>query len=163
MPTRLRAGKCAKRELEPEQLDYFLTGTDFCFFWEPPERKRDWRAVRKDLLTDFAAQHPGRRPFFWWMMDAPEPRRQRVGGKGDLVPAYDLDTNLRFGIFRKCSFVDARLLAAVAPVGAGLVVYDPADPPRYESQAAYLKRRNLFLGGEEKRIPPEGWGPEVAR
>ncbi len=29
---------------------------------------------------------------------------------------------------------------------------DPADPPRFESQAAYLRRHKLLLPGEEKRL-----------
>ena len=32
---------------------------------------------------------------------------------------------------------------------------DPADPPRYESQATYLARYGLLMRGEEKRLPPE--------
>ena len=162
MPTRLRAGKCAKRELEPEQLDYFLTGTDFCFFWEPPERKRDWKAVRGDLLRDFARDNPGRRPFFWWLVDAPGPRK-RVGGRGSIVPAYDFPENLHYGIFRRSAFVCDRLLAAVAPVGAGLTPYDPADPPTFESEASYLKRHKLFANGEERRLTEADFADEVIR
>jgi hypothetical protein len=32
------------------------------------------------------------------------------------------------------------------------VAIDPDDPPTFESQAAYLKRRGLFLAGEERRL-----------
>jgi len=40
---------------------------------------------------------------------------------------------------------------------------DPADPPAFESQAAYLQRHRLFLPGEENRIPAEASDPEVVR
>ena len=41
------------------------------------------------------------------------------------------------------------------------VAIDPADPPVFESQAAYLKRHGLFLRGEERRLPVDAFEPEV--
>jgi len=146
--------------LDDDQINYFLTGTDFTFFWHEPERTRDWRAIRSDILADWIREHPGTRPAAWWRYDAPEPRL-RVGGIGDVVPAYDFPDNLHFGIFRKSAFVCERLLSAVAPFGAHLVPFDESDPPRYESQASYLKRRKLFLPGEEKRLTDADFEDEV--
>ena len=37
---------------------------------------------------------------------------------------------------------------------------DPTDPPRYEAQAAYLKRHKLLLPGEERRLAPADFEPE---
>ncbi len=161
MPT-VKKSLAMRPVLDEDQINFFLTGIDFAFFWDEWERARDWKAIRGDLLRDFVAASPGRRPFFWWKVDAPGPRL-RVGGTGDVIPAYAIPENLRFGIFRKMSFVDDRLLAAVAPVGAGLTPFDPADPPRYESQAAYLRRHKLFLPGEEKRLTPADFEPEMVR
>jgi hypothetical protein len=146
--------------LDEDQLRYFADGTDFCFFWDDFERVRDWRAIRAEILKEWIATRPGRRPFFWWKVDAPGPRL-RVGGRGDLIPAYAIPENLRFGIFRKSAFVDERLLAAVAPVGAELTPFDPADPPRFESQAAYLDRHKLLSAAERKALPPDALEPEV--
>jgi hypothetical protein len=38
---------------------------------------------------------------------------------------------------------------------------DPHDPPQYESQASYLKRHGLFEAGEEKRLRPRDFKPEI--
>jgi hypothetical protein len=38
---------------------------------------------------------------------------------------------------------------------------DPNDPPRYESQAEYLKRHNLFELGESRRLQAKSFEPEV--
>lgn len=38
---------------------------------------------------------------------------------------------------------------------------DADDPPRFESQAAYLKRDGLFLPGEEERLTAADFEPEV--
>ncbi len=148
--------------LDDDQLRYFASGTDFTFFWHEPERGRDWRAIRGEVLRDWVTARPGTRPFYWWVADAPEPRL-RVGGVGDLVPAYAHPMNQRFGIFRKGSFVDAELLTAVGKAGDHLVPLDVSDPPRFESQASYLRRLGLFLSGEEKRIPADAFDPEVVR
>ena len=161
MPT-VKKSLAMRVVLDEDQINFFLTGIDFAYFWDEPERGRDWQSIRSDILTDWIKEHPGTRPFYWWVADAPEPRL-RVGGVGDLVPAYASAKNLRFGIFRKSHFVDADFLRAVAPVGDHLVPLDPEDPPRYESQAAYLKRRKLFSPGEEKRLPADAFEPEVVR
>jgi len=164
MPLKIK--RTRRIELSQEQIDFFLAGDDFVFFWDEWERSRDWRAVKDELLDDFIAEHPGRRPFFWWVVDAPEPRR-RTGGKGDLVPAYSHPTNLKFGIFRKGCFVDAELLRAWNKIGCATTrppqVYDADDPPRYESQAAFLDRHGLLTVAERKALPPDAFEPEVVR
>ena len=45
---------------------------------------------------------------------------------------------------------------------SGLPAYDAADPPSYESQAAYLKRLALFEPGEERRLKPDAFEPVLA-
>lgn len=37
------------------------------------------------------------------------------------------------------------------------VAIDDRDPPRYESEAAYLDRHGLFLPGERKRLKKADW------
>jgi hypothetical protein len=41
------------------------------------------------------------------------------------------------------------------------VPIDPSDPPRFESQASYLRRHGLFMPGEEKRLPKDAFEPEI--
>jgi len=38
---------------------------------------------------------------------------------------------------------------------------DPTDPPVFESEAAYLKRLDLLLTGEEARLPADAFDDEV--
>ena len=65
MPLKIK--RTRRIELSQEQIDFFLTGDDFVFFWDEWERSRDWRAVKDELLDHFIAGHPGRRPLFCWV------------------------------------------------------------------------------------------------
>jgi hypothetical protein len=40
---------------------------------------------------------------------------------------------------------------------------DPDNPPVYESQSSYLKRHNLFVPGEERRLKAKDFEPEAIR
>lgn len=165
MPT-VKKSLAMRPVLDEDQLEYFRSGTDFAVFWDEPQRGQDWQSVMEDILAGWIRDHPGTRPFAWWRYDAPGPRL-RVGGRGDLVPAYDHPTNLRFGIPRRSSFVDVGLLQSWRTIGctSGLArqAIDPGNPPRFESQASYLRRHKLFLPGEEKRIPADAFVPEAVR
>jgi len=169
-----------KREKRPVYSDvrknYLLTGE-----WNLPDANEDeqwdvfafsgdgaairaaWEDLREELLADWLWQRPGTRPWPWWDFDAPEPLRLRVGGKGDLIPAYDNPRNLNLGIPRKDDFIKGYLSSYTAKYGRQFDLYDPADPPAFESEASYLRRFGLLSPGEEKRVPAEAWGPEVVR
>jgi hypothetical protein len=120
-----------------------------------------WREHKNEFLPEFIRKHPGRRPVAWWLYDAPrwdrkfdawfdgtlmEPRRQ-VGGAG----ATPWDSGL----------------AVVPWFSYGLPNswegYDAADPPRFESQAAYLQRHGLLTEAERKVLlkMPELFEPET--
>jgi hypothetical protein len=43
----------------------------------------------------------------------------------------------------------------------GVIPVNPDDPPRFESQASYLRRFGLLLPGEERRLGPSDFEPEV--
>lgn len=169
-----------KRETRPSmdipagQLEYLLTGdlggdTD-AFLWsrDPGAVRRAWKAGRGEVLRDWIEERPGTRPWAFWKFDLSEPRRLRVGGTGDLVPAYDCGANVDFGIFRKHSFVDGGLLNAWRKIGClkrgeKFTTYDPEDPPRYEAQASFLRRHNLLTAAERKALPPDAFDPEAVR
>lgn len=40
-------------------------------------------------------------------------------------------------------------------------LFDPADPPHFESQASYLKRHNLLSANEERRLTPDDFQEEA--
>ncbi len=122
-----------------------------------------WEESREDLLRDFIKANPGRRPFASWKFDLSEPRR-RVGGKGEVFPGNDHPANLRFGLpTRFVTARDANIFRKVNPGGREYKLYDPSDPPRYESEAAYLRRLGLFVKGEEKRVPLDAFEPMVIK
>jgi hypothetical protein len=140
--------------------------------------QRLWRLHRRELLPDFIRAHPGRRPAAWWRCDAPEPSRRRLGGVG--TPCHEVLAYaevLDLGIPRH--WINARLAAyyrgeardvhgepiGVEYRGSGFrgVAIDPRDPPRYESEAAYLKRHGLLSAEERARLTPADFAPVVLK
>lgn len=139
--------------------------------------KPAWESVKEQILNDWIAEYPGTRPSFWWHYDAPE-MRQRLGGIGDAChdvlaygESYDLgipnlwldqDTVDLYNGRRKD--IHSQPITADGKWFEGNfkgVAVDPNDPPKFESQAAYLKRLNLFAPGEERRLKPADFEPEV--
>lgn len=176
MPTKMKIEKRPKRVIPPGQVDYLLSGKvadgDVETFLLTRDRgavRRAWKSVRDDLLRDWIEERPGTRPWAWWKFDLSEPRRRRIAGVGDLVPAYDHPSNVVFGAFGKNSFVDEGLLVAWRRIGSlkrgekKFTAYDPNDPPTFESQATFLRRYNLFAEGEEKRLTDADFADEVVR
>ena len=51
------------------------------------------------------------------------------------------------------------LIGKVPPLS--FVAFDPADPPVFESQATFLKRHELLLPGEAKRLRRADYAPEA--
>lgn len=137
-----------------------------------------WHAVRGELLRDWIAEFPGRRPFAWWLFDAPEPHRRRLGGIG--TPAHECLAyvpSFRFGI--RATWIDRfsqeyyngrvrdihgnRIGAQYAhrPEPFRGRAIDRADPPRYEAQAAYLARLGLLGPAERLALPAHAFEDEV--
>lgn len=108
-----------------------------------------WTAHRAWILEQWITARPGSRPFGWWKYEAPEPRR-RLGGVGTLSndrhPLLELGIPTHWQIARPAS-VDRREL-------------DPSDPPRYESQAAYLDRLGLLSADERRRLDATAYEDE---
>jgi hypothetical protein len=120
------------------------------------ELQRLWQRIGPTFLQQWIEEHPGTRPYLWWCLDAPrwrfphlaewnvgrlpEPRRH-VGGSGRPDPTDQRD-GLPFAI----------------PVFIG---GDPADPPRVESQATYLRRHRLLTSGERARLTAKDFAPET--
>jgi hypothetical protein len=119
--------------------------------------------VFEQALGVFVEAHPGRRPEWWWKpklrpgptawwsrLHATEPRRQ-VSGRmvkrwhrsANQTPSSWADRlpNLEWGFWHD------------EP--------DPDDPPRYESEAAFLERLGVLLPGERELLKPADFLPEV--
>jgi hypothetical protein len=132
-----------------------------------------WDAHSERIVAEHVATYPGTRPHRWWQYDAPEPRR-RLGGIG--TPASDVLScvpTFRYGLpwiwierWQVMYYSGLAVDIHGAPIGdryprsfAGVAI-DPNDRPRFESQAAYLKRHGLFLAGEERRLKKSDFEPE---
>lgn len=141
-----------------------------------------WADLRETLIDSWVATWPGTRPFAWWLFDAPrwtehaghkrpeaEPRR-RTGGTGS-----EFGSNYHRGL--PTSFIDAKLAdyyngRAVdmhgKPIGqefashpTGAVAIDPNDPPRFESEAAYLERHGLLTAAERQQLTDDDFADEA--
>jgi len=92
-----------------------------------------WKEHGPDITERFAAENPGHRPYAWWHFDAPSPRRKISG-----IPTEE------------------KYPSVLPYYKMGMSVYHSeeiaADPPVYESQAAYLGRHGLFFAGEENAL-----------
>lgn len=106
-----------------------------------------WEAHSAAILADWIAAHPGTRPSCWWRYEAPragssiEPRRLLRGEGKPLHEVRNVAPSYTYGI----------------PVWCG----DPANPPLFETQHAYLKRHGLLIPGERQlRSEPQ---PHPAR
>ena len=122
-------------EHEAVRWKYFLTDQ---------QRKRVLDQCRAPILAEWIRQRPGTRPDFWWR-SAPEKCRRRLGGIGaaahDVFPAY------------------LPVFSHGVPVVFDEV--DPRDPPRFESQAAYLRRHRLLTREESRRLKKKDFNPET--
>jgi hypothetical protein len=122
-----------------------------------------WEEVQDDILEDWVAERPGTRPRLWWRYSAP-----RISA-GSWEPTND-------------SYLDGRLpeprlqtSGAGAPVWehfayapsfeyglpASWVGFDPADAPRFESQASYLRRHDLLTAKEKHVLKASDFEPEA--
>lgn len=131
------------------------------YFFEPGAVTQAWREYGESIVRDWAAEHPGTRPEFWWQAEAPQPLRRRLGGIG--TPAHE---RLAHGLAAYCGVPrlwitpnDLRVYESLrTPLDVPAI--DPDDPPTYESQAAYLDRLGLLLPGERRRLKPADFEPE---
>ena len=132
----------------------------FFIFGRDDQRLLVWKKVREEVLSQWVKDYPGSRPWAWWRFDSPrmallkdrpfvrdrvcEPRRKLSGAGKPLYLRYKvLLPEINFGIPQSW------------------YGYNLDDPPVYESQASYLKRLDLLLKNEEKRLTTEDFEPET--
>lgn len=177
MPVRKRIDK--RRQQVTDEHEAWLHGQDRAsgfIRYSPADELEDlWNTHCHRIVAEHVTLYPGTRPVRWWQYDALEPRR-RLGGIG--TPASDVLAYvpmLSFGIPAIwVSGWQVRYYSGTAvdihgnPIGSRFatsdfkgVAIDPKDPPRFESQAAYLKRLGLFLAGEERLLNKAAWDAEI--
>jgi hypothetical protein len=111
-----------------------------------PDRARALWEQRRDELLDYWLADPARlgtRPAAWWRFESTEPRRQ-LGGRGPLLTE--------------------RYPNMSAPLDHGMPLFfeiDERDPPRFESEAAFLDRHGLLGAAERRRLDASAFSPEI--
>jgi hypothetical protein len=112
-------------------------------------------------------------PGCYWDGELPEPRR-RLGGIGtpahdalNYVPSFSKGLPVRWLTEFDVKYGNGRARGEDGePIGAGhkpgsfpYHAIDPNDPPRYESEAGYLRRHRLLLPAEQRRLTAADFEP----
>ncbi len=159
--------------LERESYELFLVQGD------NNARHALWSEHREEILKAWIIERPGTRPRLWWRYDAPEPERKRLGGIGtpahevlNYVPSFNLGISDQWIDGDDVALYNGRMRHAITSeritnngkwregnfTGDAI---DPSNPPRYESQAAYLARHGLLAAEEKRRLKPADFEPEI--
>ncbi|MBL8798775.1 MAG: hypothetical protein JNM56_33085 [Planctomycetia bacterium] len=97
-----------------------------------------WEMHRPDIMADFAAQQPGRRPFAWWLLDHGE-ERPVLHGRLTAAELQAIRDDERRGMY--FGYLHCEGLQ--------------------ESEVSYLRRRGL-LTAEERKLDADGRLDELA-
>jgi len=175
MPYKKEIAKKRKQDLTENLRWYLETGAhakgDIRIFilaspsGEPPLTKL-WLLHQGKIMADWIKKSPCSRPWAWWKIAAPKEavpgwdherwnsaQRRRLGGIGDAMH----EVTCSWGGFDRGiaeSWAGAELFGGVA--------IDENDPPCFESETAYLQRRDLLSPQEKKYVAghPELMEPE---
>lgn len=182
MPTKRTKTSRNRRltDLSDWQVEYLFTGGGCCparpatcccnpdqpgfgFLCEHFRAGEIWLQYRDRLLAEWIRLHPGSRPWAWWEFDAPE-ERERVGGQGKRFSEYfNVTPHLSYGIPSEGWVSRSTVKNQGGWVKGKRLRYsdaiDPADPPTFEGEAAYLARFQLFVEGERPRAPKQLFSP----
>ena len=143
--------------LEELKIQFLVTGEPgypgddyklqmFNFEFDEKERRKFWNSHKNEILKDFIATSPGKRPAAWWDFEAPE-IRQRIGGIGDCEnDVFNIVPVVTLGI------PEDWIGLAWLEVYPDLTAIDPENPPVFESQATYLKRHKILTKAEKNSL-----------
>lgn len=107
------------------------------------EARARWAEHGAQILADWIRDHPGTRPFAWWIVEAPEPRRVLDGAQHFLPPG---------AAWWEPAWRGACGIPAMQQIGHFMVMIEP--------EAAYLVRLRLLAPGERRRLTAEDFEPE---
>jgi hypothetical protein len=137
-----------------------------------------WRICREEVVAGWIRKHPGTRPYYWWVVEAPKEPRQRIGGIGTphhevlgYSPSYWKGIPTSWVSKFEVDYYNGRakdihgnpIETTFVQGGFGGKAIDPANPPRFESEAAYLLRRSLLTAMEKRHLEkhPELLEPDL--
>lgn len=119
-----------------------------------------WIKYRDEVMHYWISRHPGTRPSLWWSFDAPRmargtfpgcfydgtlpERRQQIGGAG-------------MAAFEKLALVPALELG----LPTSWIGFSEDNPPRFESQAAFLRRLGLLTDAERRKLKSSAFKPQI--
>ena len=158
MPTnRTKRTRKSKPKNLPDNIRLLLetgsgpTGNAETFLMEGSDQRMQavWEQFKNEIMAAWIREHPGSRPWAWWEIDAPEPRR-RVGGTG--TPDFEVlayTPHYERGV--PTGWITQDDVDIYGPNFKGIPV-DPYNPPQFESEAAFLKRHNLLSITEIKHL-----------
>jgi hypothetical protein len=113
---------------------------------DSPELRAAWEASGIMRHWDI----PSRRPYCWWLFDAP---RLPMGTfPGRYIDGKFPEPRLHLG-GPGCPRHEALNYYPVQHFGIWDWFGDPANPPTFETQFDYLKRHGLLLPGEDEPLP----------
>jgi hypothetical protein len=119
------------------------------------EQRAFWEQHRAAVLTWWTRKHPGTRPRQWWVFDSVGPRKP-CGGIG--TPLSECEgahaALFEFGVPVDWKTEHHHDLLVGVPISS-------AHPPMFESEAEYLRRHQLFMPGERKRLSRRSYEPVV--
>ena len=141
----------------------------------PGRRPRLWWHFTAPRISQAELEKHPRWTGAWYVVQLCEPRL-RLGGIG--TPIYEVLNyvpEFEYGIpVHWVSEWEERYYSGRAkdvrgnPIGSKFheghfegTAIDPADPPRFESQAAYLERHGLLFPNEKRRLKPMDFQPEA--
>jgi hypothetical protein len=121
---------------------------------DPATQRLFWEQHRDAVVLHHTERRPGTRLKLWWRFDAPEPRRC-VGGIG--TPLHECGGAwaelYEYGVPMDWKTSEHNLRAGT-PLSAD-------DPPRFESEASFLRRHGLLLRAERARLSRRSYEPCV--
>lgn len=122
-----------------------------------------WCTFRDAVICEWIRDRPGSRPSSWWRFDAPLWPEDQHGWHGWYFSAHLRLPRARLG-GRGTALHDIGALVpefefGIPSTGWG-ADFDVNDPPLFESEASYLRRLNLFVPGEQKRLQKADFEPE---
>jgi hypothetical protein len=141
MPRKFKLPKKRFDVLSNDQKEKLFFNFDFGVrvFLNDEDARACWQQFRQELMEEWFENEPaGTRPWAWWQFDSVGERR-RLGGVG--TPARDRSDCPEWA--RKVSY---------GMPGVFADDYSAADPPRFESEADYLKRNRLLTREEVEAL-----------
>ncbi len=158
----LEVGDLPDPEVEGDRLAAFhVLGSARAF-------RAAWAQWGDEILSSWVEERPGTRPQDWWAVEGH--RRKRLGGTGTpahehlaYAPEFSLGIPVRWVTDFDVAYYTGHARdihgnrIGLEHDGATFrgVAISPADPPTFEGQAAFLRRRKLLTPDERARLTDE--------